>query len=198
MNNNRLLSLFAVIAAVILFTSVPADGKKLRHKLKVKTENKVSNSREKNKASADSTIRKGEAWLKVNADSICNSDSGEERIFDEDRQAILRSISFAGYDKQATSTRETFHIVNRSPLTLRKAEVEIVYLDMQKRMLHKRKVTVFCTVPAGETRKTDIRSWDSQYSFYYYLSNPPRRVAAPYQVEIHPLTFWFTSGSPGN
>ena len=164
-----------------------ADGKRIKTRLNVKTE-KTSSASAKKKASADSLARKAEAWKKISADKEISVKVSEDSV------VMFRpeTITFAGYDKQATSLRETFHIINSSQLTLRKVEFEITYKDMQGRMLHKRTATVGCYIPPGETRKADTKTWDSQNSFYYYLSNPPRRVATPYQVEIRPLNFWLS------
>lgn len=164
------------------------EGKRIKTKLKVQTEKATVTSRKKNYN--DSTTREGEAWKKISGDKGTSIRVGEDSVF------LFRpeTIIFAGYDKQATSSRETFHIINNSPFTLRKIEITIIYKDMQGRMLHKRNATFSCYILSGETRKTDIKTWDNQNSFYYYLSNPPRRVATPYQVEILPLNFWVELG----
>ncbi|MDE6444447.1 MAG: hypothetical protein K2K64_08540 [Muribaculaceae bacterium] len=187
-------ALLIALAATLLPSGISADGKKLRTKLNANAEKSLTSGKGKGKASADSGERKAEAWIKVSADSLGKDHPVEARLTGFDPQ----SISFTGYDKQATASRETFHVVNRSAHTLRKMDIEIVYQDMKGRMLHKRKATVLCNIPAGETHKTDIRTWDTQLSFYYYLSNPPRRVATPYQVEIHPLAFWLTPEESGD
>lgn len=93
-------------------------------------------------------------------------------------------VVFAGFDKQPNSSVESFHISNRSDRLIRQLTVEITYVDTKGRMLHRRTETLKTEIPAGETRKIDIKSFDSQHSFYYVLSNPPKRVATPFDVKM--------------
>ncbi|MDE5886601.1 MAG: hypothetical protein K2H46_03330 [Muribaculaceae bacterium] len=182
----RVLGIFAVAMALILIFTQKADGKKIRQRLKVATEKSASTKSNRKTIKTDSIDDRGKKWQKLSADSIV--------FIGKDVDSIIRfipsSIKFAGYDKQATSRRETFHVINESAADLKKALIEIIYKDMKGRMLHKRKVNVVCDVPSGETRITDIPTWDTQFSFYYYLSNKPRRIASPYMVEFHPLYFF--------
>lgn len=99
-------------------------------------------------------------------------------------------MSFSGYDKQATSTIESFLLTNKSGYDISGIKVRIYYKDMKGRMLHSRDVSKKCNVRSGETQKLDVSTWDKQKSYYYYLSNEPRRVSTPYQVDIQPLAFW--------
>lgn len=102
----------------------------------------------------------------------------------------LFNVSFAGYDKEPNSNRESFIIVNPTALTLTGYSVKIDYLDMQGRMLHSRTLTQGCLVPEGESRRIDVASWDTQHTYYYYLGNEPKRVATPFQVTFTPLAYW--------
>ncbi|MDE6009181.1 MAG: hypothetical protein K2G90_08245 [Muribaculaceae bacterium] len=182
----RVLGIFAVAVALILIFTQKADGKKIRQRLKVTTEKSASTKSNRKTIKTDSIDERGKKWQKLSADSIVFIGNDVDSII----RFIPSSIKFAGYDKQATSRRETFHVINESAADLKKALIEIIYKDMKGRMLHKRKVNVVCDVPSGETRITDIPTWDTQFSFYYYLSNKPRRIASPYMVEFHPLYFY--------
>lgn len=104
--------------------------------------------------------------------------------------AMLRGDSVAldvrGYDKPLRSARETFFVINND--SVRNVEamwVTITYFDMENRMLHRRSERVAEPVPAAETRRVSLRSWDMQRAFYYHLSEPPARSAGtPYRVAV--------------
>lgn len=111
---------------------------------------------------------------------------------DEEQSLVndLRKCSYAGFDKEMNSNIESFILVNPTGHSITGFRVRIDYLDMKGRMLHSRVVTLGCDVPPGENRRFDIKSWDKQHVYYYYLGNPPRRVATPFQVVFTPETFW--------
>ncbi|MDE6785936.1 MAG: hypothetical protein K2J46_02710, partial [Muribaculaceae bacterium] len=67
-------------------------------------------------------------------------------------------------------------------------EIEITYFDMQGRQLHKRTVPLSVNVPPHETIRTDIKSWDTQKSFYYHKSAKPKRQATPFNVKLRLLS----------
>lgn len=154
-----------------------AGARKIRQSLKVKT---------KKSGNTFDQMSPEDNLMEINVDgrdSIIIDIDGSDHIFRTDE------IKFAGYDKDISANRESFHIINQSGHTLREAKITIIYKDMDGRMLHKRDTSIKCDIPAGETRKTDIPTWDLQHSFYYHLSNAPRRVASPYQIQILPLSF---------
>lgn len=99
-------------------------------------------------------------------------------------EKILPAIRFYGFDKTATSNLESFFISNGLDKDLRKMEVVITYFDMKGRQLHKRTVTLDCDLPAGETKRYDIKSWDTQRSFYFHKSAKPKRQATPFTAKI--------------
>lgn len=122
--------------------------------------------------------------------SYCDDVSwGKERVFN-DSISQGEIINFAGYEKEINSNKETFLIQNKSSDNFTGYKVRIIYLDMKDRMLHSRTVSGKCNVPAGETRKIDIASWDNQHTYYYYLGNEPKKVAIPYKVTFEPLSIW--------
>ena len=102
----------------------------------------------------------------------------------------LNGCSFSGYEKEATASTESFLLSNPTSKTLTGFIVRIDYLDLQDRMMHSRRLEAPCYVPTGETRKIDVKSWDKQHTFYYYLGNEPRKVATPYKVVFTPLAFY--------
>ncbi|MCH5236581.1 MAG: hypothetical protein J1E95_02140 [Muribaculaceae bacterium] len=103
---------------------------------------------------------------------------------------FFSEISFAGYEKEISSSVESFLVINGSDKDLSAITVRIDYFDLQGRMIHSRDYTVRSVVPAGQTRKIDIPSWDRQRTYYYYLGNEPKKVATPYKVTITPVTYW--------
>ena len=166
--------ILSLLSAAICHYNV-AEAKKIKQNLSIEKESKKNKSETKK---IEQTIPGVE---------IFPTDSLEKfkALFGGDK-----AIGFAGYDKEANSSKESFLIVNPSEYTLTGFTVDINYLDMQGRMLHSRKLTEPCFVPPGETRRIDLRSWDSQKTYYYYLGNAPKKVATPYQVSITPLSFW--------
>ncbi len=94
-------------------------------------------------------------------------------------------IHFSGYDKKATSDKESFFVTNRTDRKLCGIDITILYQTTDGRLLHRRIEKINCEILPGETEKIDIPSWDSQKSFHYYLSPPPkRRISTPYVVQF--------------
>lgn len=94
------------------------------------------------------------------------------------------SIIFSGYDKRATSSSESLFAENNSSRTLDGIRLELEYLSMDGRQLHRREVEVRQQIPASERRKLDFKSWDRQGAFYYHRSQAPRSSATPYKVNV--------------
>lgn len=103
-------------------------------------------------------------------------------------EIIRPAIRFYGFDKTTTSNLESFFISNSLDSEISGMEIQITYFDMQGRQLHKRKVSIDCSIPAGETMRTDIKSWDIQKSFYYHKSAKPKRQATPFTTKIELLS----------
>ena len=176
-----LLSIFSLI--------VPSDLSAKRIKLTLKTYKDKSKEKGKTKSNNDAT------------DIICNHDSTGIMIADASTVQIVHfnesdsllfnpaDISFAGYDKEASSSIESFLIINDSPVTLTGTTVRIIYKDMKQRMLHSRDYDIKCLIPSKQTRKIDIPTWDKQKTYYYYLGNKPKKIATPYNVSIVPVSY---------
>lgn len=149
----------------IPFSGVEAKKIKQVHKIEKPSKNSGSAEDEPRRISAHDSC------------SLVLKDSTKLIIFAD-------SVKFAGYDKPANASRETFHVINSSQGYIKKAGITINYLDLQDRMLHSRDVSVYCNTPAGETRLVSIPTWDVQHTFFYYLGPEPKRIATPYKVEI--------------
>ena len=92
---------------------------------------------------------------------------------------------FSGYEKTLRSSKESFFVTNRSDSTVSRLWLDITYKDMKGRSLDTRSIDLDIDLPAGETRRIDLRSWDRQNVFYYHLSPVPRSShATPYRVNI--------------
>lgn len=115
-----------------------------------------------------------------NRDSIISIATDSVTFVDKIRPAIR----FYGFDKTVTSTVESFFIVNGLKDDIKGMEIQVTYFDMQGRQLHKRIVNIVCDIPAGETKRTDTKSWDTQKSFYFHQSVKPKRQATPFTVKL--------------
>ncbi|MCH5231011.1 MAG: hypothetical protein J1F43_04370 [Muribaculaceae bacterium] len=160
-------------------STMPVEAKKIKNSFTIEKK-KPGKSSQKDKPTED--FEGMEINLK---DSIQNSDSRIQELLPS-----LRKCSFAGYDKEPNSNLESFILVNTTDQPILGYDVRIDYLDMQGRMLHSRNIRQKCLVPPGETRRFDIKSWDPQHVYYYYLGNEPKRVATPFQVKFTPLSLW--------
>lgn len=124
------------------------------------------------------TIAMNKGSFVVSADACDTCNHGYE----------LSQIVFSGYDKTISSKTESFFITNTTDCFMESVTIEIEYLTTDSFQLHKRFERIAYPIPAGETRKIDIRTWDKQNSFYYYHSVKPRRQATPFVVRITPLS----------
>ncbi len=106
-------------------------------------------------------------------------------------EKVLPAIRFYGFDKTITSNLESFFISNGLNREISKMEIAITYFDMKGRQLHKRTVTLDCDLPAGQTKRYDVRSWDTQRSFYFHQSVKPKRQATPFNVKIDLLSITY-------
>lgn len=102
----------------------------------------------------------------------------------------ISDVVFTGYDKKRSSERESFFITNNTDRELTAVSLYIIYYATDGRQLHKKYVKINCSIPAGETQKTDIRSWDTQKSFYYVKSETNPRKGTPYTVSFDPVTIY--------
>lgn len=100
------------------------------------------------------------------------------------RDSIMRNVTLRGYEKNGASKIESFFIVNNTQWPLIQVDIEIDYRTMDGRQLHFREETIKKLIPAGETRKIDIKSWDLQGSFYYHKSSAPRSGGMPYEISM--------------
>ena len=166
---------YLAIILLLLSCSIAAEARKVKQSLKVTKENTSSKEAEKEKYGHE---------LPADKESYVLLPDGRQALFCPD------SVSFAGYEKEANASTESFLVINHTPTNLSAIKIKIIYTDLRDRMLHTRTLTQPCFIPAGETRKIDIKSWDKQHTYFYYLGNEPRKVATPYKTQILPSAFF--------
>lgn len=110
----------------------------------------------------------------------------KQSVFDTIAPPAAHQVDFNGYDKPLRSRRETFFATNNSNDSIAAMAFTITYYDSRRRMLHSAKHKVSIDIPAGETRQVSLKSWDSQFNFYYIRSAVPQRTknATPYEITI--------------
>lgn len=94
-------------------------------------------------------------------------------------------VRMTGFDKRADSRSESFFVTNTTDRELVSFRFTVAYYTLDGRQLHWREEEMDCSIPPGETRKFDIKSFDTQKSFYYHKSvAPKRRKATPFKVAL--------------
>ncbi|MDE6288768.1 MAG: hypothetical protein K2M00_08305 [Muribaculaceae bacterium] len=96
------------------------------------------------------------------------------------------SISIAGFEKPLRAMKETMFITNNTGEPVIDVGLDMVYTDLKGRMLHRATHNVEAAIPAGETRRVELRSFDTSGLFYYRLSPVPARAAnaTPFDVKV--------------
>lgn len=161
--------LWVVILLIGIAISMPsAEARKIRTKHSIPKQTRSAST-----VDTDNTDNK---TVSMESDSIAFCDS------------IRPFIRFYGYDKTVTSNIESFFISNGLDRDISGMDLIIKYTDMKGRQLHKRSVHIDCNLPAGETQRHDIKSWDTQKSFYYHKSAKPKRQATPFDTRLELLS----------
>jgi len=155
----------ALLAAMAAVVSVPDAGAR-----KIRTSHKIQRESGKSEVAVNDIFR-NDSLRVITPDSAC-------------WDVIKDKVRFYGFDKTANSNTESFFISNGTDSTLVAVGFDIVYTDMKKRQLHRRHIELKCDVAPGETMRHDIKSWDTQKSFYFHQSAKPRRQATPFDVRI--------------
>lgn len=104
----------------------------------------------------------------------------------------LDQVVFSGFDKKKNSSKESFFITNNTDRTLTSVTLYIEYKTLDGRQLHKKYSKLNCHIPAGETRKADLPSWDTQHSFYYYKSEGSPKGGNPFEVVFDPVAYYLS------
>jgi hypothetical protein len=118
-----------------------------------------------------------------------------EMTYDTVAYPSTDSVVVSGFDKPLRAMKESMFITNNLARPIVDIIVDIEYLDMSGRQLHRATHTISEPIPSGETRMVKVPSFDTSSAFYYHLSPAPKRVAqaTPFQVKVtitsvtHPL-----------
>lgn len=176
MGRGMIVAIFALVA-LSLFTAAPymeAGAKKVSTKMKEPKESKTQKERND---TAGMQMTKG-TFMVASECEDCNN--GYK----------LSQLKFFGFDKPLTSVKESFFITNNTDRRLRGITLYITYNSTGGKMLHKRFLKLDCDIPAGETRKADIESFDTQRSFYYVKSAVPKKQATPFDVKFDLVAYY--------
>lgn len=95
------------------------------------------------------------------------------------------AVRLSGFDKTVRSRTESFFATNAlaDSADIIELWVTLDYRDTHGRQLHKADHKVKCHIPAGQTRRLSVPSFDRQGTFYYHLSPAPRSSATtPFSV----------------
>ncbi len=104
----------------------------------------------------------------------------------------LDQIVFTGFDKNQGNSQESFFIINNTDRRLTGVALYIDYRTLDGRQLNKQYLKLACDIPPGETRKVDIKSWDTQKSFYYYKSKPSKHRGNPFDIKFDPICYYLS------
>lgn len=174
--------IIAVLALCMLsaFTvTVPAEARKVKYKFSEKKSGKSKTASDKTEETGNQEMAAG-SFMVASQCEDCNSGYR------------LDQVVFAGFDKNRNSSVESFFITNNTDRTLTGISLYIEYLTPGGSQLHKKFIKLDCRIPAGETRKADIKSWDTQRSFYYIKSNPGRNGGTPFDVRFDPIAYYLS------
>lgn len=161
-----------------------APGAARKISLKLKAGNKKTDTEQTMKTDTELTMKTDTGLTMKRGSFMVASQCG-----DCNNGYTISQIAFSGFDKPGASSMESFFITNHTDRTMSGITLYIEYLTPDDRQLHKRYVKLDCNIPAGETRKCDIKSWDTQRSFHYELSAASRR-SSPFTVRFDPVAFY--------
>lgn len=102
----------------------------------------------------------------------------------------MDQIVYAGYEKKSNSKVESIFVSNHTDSYLIRVCFYIDYLTPDSLQLDRRFRSLDCEIPPGETRKLDMRSWDTQNSFRYISSPKGRSQSSTYIVKLYPVSYY--------
>ncbi len=130
--------------------------------------------------------------LKTSSEYKIDSDRSKISIIRDTIIHPQNKIRFCGYEKSLRATKETIFIENLCDSTISNIAFTIKYLDSNGRQLHQRGINLKTDIPPRNARRFDLKSWDTQKSFYYIYGEKPRKSATPYDITISADTIIIT------
>ncbi|MBJ2198518.1 MAG: hypothetical protein HFJ90_09825 [Muribaculaceae bacterium] len=173
-------SVLSILTVMILSVPAGISARKKGYKLKNISENRQTEAVSTIETRPDTAAQEMVAGSFMVASQCPTCNSGY----------ALDQIVFTGFDKNQYNAKESFFIINKTDRELTGVSLYIEYITPDRRQLHKRFLKLTCSIPAGETRKADIQSWDTQKSFYYYKSNPSKRKGNPFDVKFDIIAYY--------
>lgn len=113
------------------------------------------------------------------------TDVEAERLYEFAKDAL----SFSGFRKRASDTREWFVVKNNSKYHITQIKLLMRYTDAAGAIIKEREVTVQCDVKPGKERDVCVRSFDQGKKYYYRYGNKPRLKATPFDVAVRVLRY---------
>lgn len=183
MKISRLTILFTVLSLCLIFPE-QTPARKKGYRLKAQSEN--PKGEKSGTVHATETDPRGTSAQRMEpgcfmVTSQCKSGNNGYR---------LDQVVFTGFDKNQGNSKESFFIINNTDRTLKGVSLYIDYRTLDGRQLHKRFFKLKCNIPAGETRKSDIPTWDTQHSFYYHKSKTSKHRGNPFDVKFDPVAYY--------
>ncbi len=180
-------SLFRIFILCLFFLNIyspKTEAKKIGYKFPVKESKK-----EKNESQHTGSFKVDLSSASKRDNDQADAGENEFSSLDNDGGSA-QDIIFSGFDKKLSSDNESFFITNKTDRVLTAIELEIEYLTPDGRQLDKKFHDLRCNIPAGETRKIDIKTWDKQHSFYYHKTPPARGGGSPFTVRFYPQAYY--------
>lgn len=181
---NTSLRILSIIL-LTLFIMHPVQARKKGYKLKTVTERA-----DKNRKNTDITAVETIDPDTTNLEMVAGSFMVASQCKDCNNGYRLNQVVFTGFDKNQGNSKESFFIINNTDRTLTGVSLYIDYRTLDGRQLHKRFFKLSCNIPAGETRKADIPTWDTQRSFYYHKSKAAKHPGNPFEVIFDPVAYY--------
>ena len=92
------------------------------------------------------------------------------------------AVTIKGFAKRASDSKESFFITNNTRHRMSAVRLLMRYTTMNGELLTQRSVTVPVSLKPGETKLVEVKSFDVQRLFYYYVGPQPRKQATPFKV----------------
>lgn len=179
---SRMKIVVLILALLCLLPASDAAGRKVGYKVNVKKGSAVTGS------VSGTEVDPSEA--EPDGDMVRGSFMVASQCPDCNNGYRISQISFSGYDKPTSSRVESFFITNHTDRTMTALTLYIDYRTPDGRQLHKQFVKLSCMIPPGETRRAELKSWDSQRAFHYIKSPAGKKGSAPFAVTFDPVAFY--------